>query len=292
MQPTLATPDMRYWRVAPDPRLRAHVVCYWMVEGLPEGMLTRPGDSQSLMIPDAHSEIVLNRGTAAFTRWKLDTPDAAEEMRESYLIGGRSHSVSTRSLVSLNLAGVKLDPRCLRSITGVPLDEFRDRTLSLRDFGSGALRDLEDQVRHARGAAAVMACFDRFFLAALNAASKPPGIADALARRIHASRGTVPILDWAREARVDARHLERSFSRAFGMTPKKYARVIRFKHLYRQLQAAQPGRAPLAEHIGDFYDQSHFNREFRHFTGIAPRAFFRGGGERFSVSDHLLAAES
>jgi AraC-like DNA-binding protein len=243
------------------------------------------------MIPDGHSEIVLNRGSAAFARWKLDAPHRCAEMRRSYLIGGRSHSVSTRSLQPLSLAGVKLDPRFLRRITGVPLDEFRDDTLELREFGDASLLDLEDQVAGARDAAGVVACFDRHFLARIGAASPPANAADALARHIHATRGVVSILEWARQTGVDSRHLERSFARDFGMTPKKYARVVRFKHLYRRLLGTPRGMS-LASQIGAFYDQSHFNREFRYFTGTAPSVLLEGRGtEDFSVSDHLLRSE-
>src|SRR5688572_22757896 len=125
MQPTMVIGDMRYWRIAPDPRLASHVVCYWMVDSKP-GAPRPDDDSQSLMIPDGHAEIVLYRGDAGFKRWKLEDPSRADVMRSSYLIGGRSHSVATRSLAPLRLAGVKLDPRFLRRLIGVPLDQFRD----------------------------------------------------------------------------------------------------------------------------------------------------------------------
>jgi AraC-like DNA-binding protein len=293
MQPTMVTTDMRYWRIAPDPRLAAHVVCYWMVESTAEGARHPADDSQSLMIPDGHAEIVLNRADAGFTRWKLDDPGSVDVMRRSYLIGGRSHSVSTRSLAPLKLAGVKLDPRFLHRLIGVPLDDFRDRTLTLRDLGHRALHDLEDAVANARDAATVMTSFDAFFLERLELAEARERAVDGLLRRIHDARGNLSIMRWAREAGVDARHLERRFCRGLGMTPKRYARVIRFKHAYRQLLAAGRGTAALAPHLGDYYDQSHFNREFRYFTGVAPRARLAGRvSEDFSVADHLLRGES
>lgn len=291
MQPTMVIGDMRYWRIAPDPRLASHVVCYWMVDSKP-GAPRPDDDSQSLMIPDGHAEIVLYRGDAGFKRWKLEDPSRVDVMRSSYLIGGRSHSVATRSLAPLRLAGVKLDPRFLRRLIGVPLDQFRDTTLTLRDLGDHALGELEDCIANAHDAATVMATFDRFFLRRLEWTSREAAV-DALLRGIHESRGNLSILRWARDARVDARHLERRFCRDLGMTPKRYARVIRFKHTYRQLLASGRRAAPLAAHLGDYYDQSHFNREFRYFTGVAPRARLAArGGESFSVADHLLRGEA
>lgn len=54
---------MRYWRLAPDARLRAHVLCYWMMDGARSAVAT-----EELLIPDGHSEIVFNRCTNGFER--------------------------------------------------------------------------------------------------------------------------------------------------------------------------------------------------------------------------------
>ena len=74
------------------------------------------------------------------------------------------------------------------------------------------------------------------------------------------------------------------------MTPKQYARVIRFKRAYRSL--LEPVHRPLATALDGFYDQSHFNREFRFFTGVAPGTRLAGSMcQATSVTDHLLQAE-
>lgn len=105
-------------------------------------------------------------------------------------------------------------------------------------------------------------------------------------------------MDWAHQRRVDARHLERRFADGIGMTPKRYARIVRFKHGYHTLLsgAAEPGasRPPLQPHsyLDGFYDQSHFNKEFRAFIGAPPTARLRATlREATNISDHLLAGE-
>lgn len=286
MQPTLVTADMRYWRIAPDPRLRGHVMCYWIMEGAPTVV---PGEE--VLIPDGHSEIVFNRGTAGFDRWKLDTPERVEHMDRSYLIGGRSHSVNTFTEITLKLAGVKLESRFLRQLIRVPLSEFRDTTLKLADLRDHGLLALEDAIANAPTPEAITELLDGYFLDALRSRTSSATAADALLHRIHEDRGATPILRWAREARVDSRALERGFCAATGMTPKQYARVIRFKRAYRELLSR--GRvAPLAM-LDGFYDQSHFNREFRYFTGVAPTAKLHGNmPQGMVVADHLIQAES
>ena len=290
MRPTLTTCDMRYWRLAPDPRLRSVVACYWAVETDPIVARMRVREPlEDLLIPDGLSEIVFNRGSTGFGRWPLGERERRALMRDSYVIGGRSHSVNTRADDPLSLAGVKLDSRFLRELIGVPLDEFRDATLTLKNLGNAPLLELEAAVGNARRLDAVVALLDGFFLAASHRVGRQRSHVDALVERIQQDAGATPIMDWTRKAGVHPRRLERAFRADVGMTPKQYARVVRFKRHYQALIA--PGARPrsLAAHLDGFYDQSHFNREFRFFTGVAPTIKLSGRmSQAMHVADHLI----
>ncbi|HTU68149.1 MAG TPA: AraC family transcriptional regulator [Steroidobacteraceae bacterium] len=270
---------MSFWRFTPDPRLRGVVACYWVMDGAPSAVPT-----EELMLPDGHSEVVFSRARGNFERWKLGDRMHAPRMTGSYLIGGRSHTVGTRSAGALKLAGVKLDSRLLRAWIRTPLSDFRDNTLTFAELGDASLLDLEDAVASAPSPAHVAALFDDTLLAVLAHVDPTPTATDALMRQIHHDRGATPILRWAAERRIDARALERRFCASTGLTPKQFARVIRFKHAYRALGAR-------ATTFDGFYDQSHFNREFRHFTGVAPGVKLAGRmAQGTLVADHLLEA--
>lgn len=293
MDPTLISGDMRYWLLKPDPRLRPWIHSYFIVEPVaPAACVAELHGEDQLLIPDGHSEIVFNFG-GAYERWHVGEREGegAALMRSSYLIGGRSRSVLTRNASPVRLAGVKLDPRALHALIAVPLGAFADATLSLADLNAPGLLQLEDALASARGAAAVHGTLDRFFLRALDPLQAERAATDQLLHDLRRTRGALPILQWAREHRLDARTLERRFSAAVGMTPKRYARVIRFKHSYHQLLSA-PDSRPTGAHLEGYYDQSHFNREFRYFTGTSPNARVTGAmASGTTISDHLLDGE-
>jgi AraC-like DNA-binding protein len=292
MQPTMITCDMRYWRIAPDPRLRGMVSCYWAVEGQAISARIRAQEpTEDLLIPDGLSEIVFNRGCVGFDRWKLGARDGSQRMSGSYLIGGRSHSVNTFAEEPLQLAGVKLDARFLRSIIRTPLSEFRESTLSFADLGDSRLLALEESVGNAHRIEDVAGMFDEFFLAAMRDKQRNRDAVDALMARIQQDRGATPILQWAKLAGVDARSLERAFCANVGVAPKQYARVIRFKRHYQALIEHDGAKRSFSANLDGFYDQSHFNREFRHFTGVPPTTKLSGRmTQGMKVSDHLIRA--
>jgi methylphosphotriester-DNA--protein-cysteine methyltransferase len=161
--------------------------------------------------------------------------------------------------------------------------------VNLTELERTSLTPLEDAIAGAAHCASrVTAVLDQFFLRALGAAARGSARVDALVRDIHTHRGTLSILDWIRTHRFDPRNIERRFSDAMGMTPKRYARVIRFKHLYHALVSGKPS----ADYLDGFHDRSHFNREFRSFVGAAPTARMNAAlAQGTSISDTLLHSE-
>jgi AraC-like DNA-binding protein len=54
------------------------------------------------------------------------------------------------------------------------------------------------------------------------------------------------------------------------MTPKAYARLLRFARVVKQLTTrSQPRLVDIALDCG-YYDQAHFTRDFRTFAGVTP----------------------
>jgi len=299
MLPTLVTSGMSYWRIAPDARLRPHVSCYFLALPSPSAeQSVAQAHEEELLLPDGHSEVVFGL-SGAFERWQLGQPARRCTMRHSYVIGSRSHSVLTRDLGPVAVAGIKLDPRALPALLGMPLAVLRDETIGLAELGVPELLALEDAVASAGSAAGVGAVLDAFLLRALR--DVPPADVNVvrLLQQIRQSRGSLSIMGWARQRHVDARHLERRFAESMGMTPKRYARIVRFKHGYHALLAAtaEPAgsRQRLAAahlYLDGFYDQSHFNKEFRAFMGTSPSARLKATlAQATSISDHLLAGE-
>jgi len=286
----MAREGMRYWRLKPDARLRPWILCYWMVEPAPETATAQSDPAKlQLLIPDGHSEIVL-RFAGSFTRWGIDTPAKPAQMAGSYVIGGRSKSVLTRSTGGLRLAGVKLDPRVLRTLIGMPLGEFRDGTVACADLGVPALSELEERIANLRSVDQLASAFDQFFLRRMTEGLKEENAVSRLLERIRATRGSQSILHWAREHRVDARTLERRFVAQTGMAPKQFARIERFKYSYHRLGTQESGKG--RTWLEPYYDESHFNREFRHFLGMSPMTWLKHRAEgRTTIADHLLDGE-
>jgi methylphosphotriester-DNA--protein-cysteine methyltransferase len=108
--------------------------------------------------------------------------------------------------------------------------------------------------------------------------SEPKADAIRAVRTLGASHGAARIEDLCRSLRVSRKHLRMLFLAHVGLPPKTYARMFRFRRVVDLVQARRtpPDWAQLAMSCG-YYDQAHFNREFREFAGLTPNEFARSG---------------
>lgn len=69
---------------------------------------------------------------------------------------------------------------------------------------------------------------------------------------------------------ISSRQLERLFRAQVGLTPKRFARTIRFFHTHKYL--TKEGIDDLCFKVLEkgYYDQAHFNREYKALTGLKP----------------------
>lgn len=76
---------------------------------------------------------------------------------------------------------------------------------------------------------------------------------------------------------ISDRTLQRLCLRAFGFSPKRLLRRQRFLRTLDKIRDRLG--TPLADFVDDYYDQAHFNRDFKAFMGMSPTAYYRSPRE-------------
>lgn len=71
------------------------------------------------------------------------------------------------------------------------------------------------------------------------------------------------------------KHLIDQFKKYVGLTPKRFQRILRFNEILQQINRQEElGWSQVAYQCG-YADQSHFIKEFRHFSGFNPKEFIQ-----------------
>lgn len=169
--------------------------------------------------------------------------------------------------------GAMVEPATFRLLFGAAMGDLVDHVDDAAALlGSARARHLYAEMeRHRQQPTAPVAAFERFWYRTLSAKlSVPTGVAGALAA-IRAGGGQQPVGALARHLGTGRRTLERRFAEHVGLSPKGWSRLVRFNGALVAL-GARPALAQAALESG-YYDQAHFQHEFRALAGLTPRQF-------------------
>ena len=69
------------------------------------------------------------------------------------------------------------------------------------------------------------------------------------------------------------RQLERNFKKQIGVSPKQLGKVIRLQTALKMLLDPKTERLTEIAYESEYFDQAHFIKDFKEFTGINPKDF-------------------
>lgn len=170
------------------------------------------------------------------------------------------------------VVGVGFLPAGWAVFTALPACDYVNDIVPLSTFVGAAADELLDDVRVAADDAAMVAALDAWFLAHM-AGRKG---AETLLVAAHAALldpDVRSVAEWARRLGRSPRQLERLALTYFGMGPKALLRRQRFLRSFAAIREHPPGLWGRMIDPG-YVDQSQFIRDFRHFMGMPPRAYF------------------
>lgn len=256
---------LRYQEFPPSPRLAAHIECFWAHcadEPIPAYRV----------LPDGCADILFER-------------PGMHRGRGLIVVGAMTRAQSFALPARQFTLGVRFRPTMAARFLGVPAPEIVDAMIALEDaWDLARTRRLLDQLAESKSSAE---CIRRF-----EAELAPPPALDPAEKAIAwlvESCGQISVEDLAEAASLSPRQFRRVCLERSGLTPKRLARILRFRHAtthatahaapHSQRDAAQAahqlhrrGWADIALECG-YYDQAHLINEFREFSGLAPSEF-------------------
>jgi AraC-like DNA-binding protein len=159
-----------------------------------------------------------------------------------------------------------LTPLGARRLLGMPMGELTRQVVELEDLIGR--NDLSERLATAPDWGTRFTLLERAIARRTLAAPPVAPELEWVWRRLH---DAVPIGALADELGWSRRHLAATVRRELGMAPRSLARLLRFERAVERLR----GGAELADVAldSDYYDQAHFNRDFKAFAGVTPTEY-------------------
>jgi AraC-like DNA-binding protein len=152
----------------------------------------------------------------------------------------------------------------------LPMYLLSNTTTALSELWDNLAIEIEDRVACSPDNESRVETVQHYLLKHLASGEPDLQMAQSL-KLIHESKGLVPLKKLSDEIGISQRHLLRKFQQCIGLSPKEYMRVHRFLQFLSYLK--KQSNLPLTEvaYKSGYYDQAHFNRDYKTFSGHTPR---------------------
>lgn len=238
-----------YREYSPGARLADAIECFWTSSGPSGG----GGGICHRVLPDGCMDVLFD----------FSGPSG----RSTAVIGTMTQALLVRSRGAVDLLGVRFRPGGLAAFLACDAAELTDGRAELTSFWGASAAELWERLAESGMAGRI-----RLLREFLEARASGPGdlFIQHCVRRIEAVHGDLRMAQIEKSTGLTLRQIERKFSRQLGISPKMFARVVRFGAVTAAAKRAPaPDWGRIAADLG-FADQPHLTREFKAFAGLTP----------------------
>ena len=252
----------------PQKQLSPYIDTFWVFEssfGLPttDSRIIVPDGRAKIIVPYKNPLSVAIEGSPIYTKELL-----------IFLTGIQTNPRTICSPTSeTGTIGVELTPKGLYRFFNLSMHEITDRIYSFEDlFGAWGVL-LQNSIGNIETPDEKIALLQTALTHLLRGNTKNYSLLDYTIDLITQSAGMMRIQELAAETGYSKRYLDILFKEHVGLSPKSLASILRFQNIY-QLLAQENAAGFLNDNLyAYYYDQAHFIKEFKRFTGYTPQKY-------------------
>lgn len=264
---------MKYLKFKPAAVLHPFVECYYSWQS---------GDTpiKDLIVespPSGFCSIVFNSGDPYFLQNKkherLPVP-------KQFIAGQSIYSYKLFLNGHISLAGIVFKPAALATLFDLPTFEYTEERIDLRNvFDKWQVDTLIEKIDRAGEVEDRIMLLEEFVLNQHHKRKIEPDYIDYAANLIVEKNGLLNVSDLIKDIYMSRRNFERRFFKKVGLSPKYYARIRRISYLMNLIAGKKEVDWSSVFSECEYYDQSHFIKDFLEFTGRTPRQYLEENRE-------------
>ena len=259
---------MQFKNITPIPQLQNHIEKMWLFES--SGKM--PVDDMKLVVPNGNLKLTISyqNGIVAAINGKTFV--------------SKEHDITLTGLIDVPVIldadedtitetiGIEFSPQGAYRFFHFNLNEIQNKIYSLSDVLGNAGKQLTEQIAYTTSIQQKIFLVQKFLLTQL-ALLDEDLIFEYCVKKIQLSKGTTSIKELEKKTGYSSRWLNMKFKNKLGISPKNLSSIIRFKQYYQALISEDEKSFFKNNFYELYYDQSHFIKSFKRFTGLPPTRF-------------------
>lgn len=259
---------MNYQTFRPHVDLQSTVKCYWTLEV--------PADNNSerqRIIPDGCIEMAFILGDD-IKRYTSENTYVLQP--RAMVIGQTIEPFYIQPTGYVDTFAVRFYPYGFSNFVTTPIRNLVNKETPIDQlFGEAIANDLHQKIVEATNTHQRIKIVEQFLLTKLNEQSTIDSIVKTTIDALLLSNGSSPINATLKGGLSKRRQLERKFLKQVGISPKQLGKVIRLQTALKMLLNENTETLTKIAYESEYYDQAHFIKDFKEFTGTNPKDFLK-----------------
>jgi transcriptional regulator GlxA family with amidase domain len=174
----------------------------------------------------------------------------------------------------MRMFGIRFRPAAITAFTRVPVHEFTDRHIDISLPETVFDRYFYESLQENPTVESMVNQTDNYLISKLPCLYQPEKHVLRAVDLIYLAKGKISLADVASDVCLCQRHFERKFKSAVGISPKTFAKVVRFKNALHYLKNSQDNDLLSVAVACGYCDHTHLIKDFKMLSGEVP-AYFR-----------------
>jgi AraC-like DNA-binding protein len=271
---------MDYQTYSPSAELQPFIKCFWTLDADAD-----PSPVKQRVVPDGCMEMIFHYGD--LYRQYFEDGSFIVQPR-CFVFGQITTFLEIAPTGITGLVSARFHPDGLTPFLTVPVAALENKAVELANLFGDKGKELEEKVIAETNNQERIKLIEAFLLSRLAEPQAIDTITKACVDTIFQSQGQLDVVELADKMRLNRRNMERRFVSAIGMSPKQLSKVTRLQATLKMLEQKKYTSLTSLAHENGYYDQAHFIKDFREFTGMSPKSFF---AENLRLSALFIAAD-
>jgi AraC-like DNA-binding protein len=250
----------------PHFELTEFVKRYWTLDGKKENTPIK-----NTIVPDGTMKLIFHYGD---TYKHHSQSGKITYLPKCFLIGQLTQPYVIEPVGATGSFVVQFKPNGFLPFTTIPIKEMEKTAIPLEKLFGENGKKLGEQILNANGTSERIQIIETFLLNELANKKAIDSIVKSTVETIFNANGRFSVNEFSKRNNINRRQLARKFSSTIGLSPKQLAKTIRIQTTLKALLNEELTSLTNLAYENEYFDQAHFIKEFKEFTGLTPKEFF------------------
>lgn len=264
---------MNHRTFEPHEDLATLVKCYWTLE-IPKEKTPK----KNTIVPDGCIKMIFHYGDL-YKHYNENKNSVF--LPKSFVIGQLTRPYEVEPTGETGTFFVCFHPNGFLPFANFPIKEMENTDVSLEKLFGTDGKEIEQKILNAKSTSERIKHIETFLFKRLADTSTIDYIVKSTVETILTANGQLSINELSKQNSINRRQLLRKFSSAIGLSPKQLSKTIRLQATLKILLSKKVDSLTDLAYENEYFDQAHFIKEFKEFTGLTPKEFY---GDKLKMS--------